>query len=197
MAGQIGLGIAILAELGVATGLFLVEIWAIGALLDEIGEAWKPVLDNGETIATAIGLGTALLVGIGVVTAALGMATVATAGALPLAIGLGTAILVELSAAFVLFVESLIDVSNKLSDDLHPALSDLNEILPELTIEMENFIAFMTTFADLVVAYTMASSISDIASQTGFNSNTHFSTYFKKEMGITPFEYRNNFKNNI
>ncbi len=39
--------------------------------------------------------------------------------------------------------------------------------------------------------------ISDIASQIGFNSNTHFSTYFKKEMGITPVEYRNNFKNNI
>ena len=39
--------------------------------------------------------------------------------------------------------------------------------------------------------------ISDIASQIGFNSNTHFSTYFKKEIGITPFEYRSNFKNNI
>lgn len=40
-------------------------------------------------------------------------------------------------------------------------------------------------------------SILDIASQIGFNSNTHFSLYFKKELGITPFEYRNNFKNNI
>ncbi len=40
-------------------------------------------------------------------------------------------------------------------------------------------------------------SISDIASQIGFNSNTHFSTYFKKETGLSPFEYRNSFKNNI
>lgn len=40
-------------------------------------------------------------------------------------------------------------------------------------------------------------SISDIASQIGFNSNTHFSSYFKKELGVTPFEYRNSFKNNI
>ena len=160
MCGQIALGIAMLAELGVAAGLFIVEIWAIGKGLDEIGLAWQPVLDNGETIASAIGWGTLLLVGIGVVTAALGVASVATAGALPLAIGLGTAMLLELSAAFVLFVGSLVDVAKKLSDDLHPALDDLNEILPDLSIEMENFIGFMTEFAGYVVDYTKVSAIS-------------------------------------
>lgn len=40
-------------------------------------------------------------------------------------------------------------------------------------------------------------SISDIACQIGFNSNTHFSTYFKKETGLSPFEYKDSFKNNI
>lgn len=40
-------------------------------------------------------------------------------------------------------------------------------------------------------------SISEIASQTGFCSNTHFSTYFKKETKVSPFEYRNNFQNKI
>ena len=40
-------------------------------------------------------------------------------------------------------------------------------------------------------------SISDIASCIGFNSYTHFSSYLKKETGLSPFEYKNNFKNNI
>ncbi len=38
--------------------------------------------------------------------------------------------------------------------------------------------------------------ISEIASKTGFNSTTHFSSYFKKEMDMSPFEYRKIFKNN-
>ena len=161
--GQIAIGIAILAELGIAAGLFIIEIWAIGKGLDEVGKAWDPVLDNGEDIAAAIGLGTALLIGIGVVTAALGVATVATAGALPLAIGLGTALLVELSAAFIIFTESLIAVSDQLNDDLHPALSETSEILPTLTDNMSQFTDFMKDFASKVVEYTEASAISGIA----------------------------------
>lgn len=39
--------------------------------------------------------------------------------------------------------------------------------------------------------------LSQIAFATGFNSNTHFSNYFKKETEFTPFEYRNSFKNKI
>lgn len=157
---NVGIGTAILLELGVAAGLFIVEIWAIGKGLDEIGKAWQPVLDNGETIATGIGLGTALLVGIGVVTAALGAATVASAGLLPLAIGLGTALLVELTAATILFIESLVAVSNELGNNLAPALDDLNEKLPDLTTDMSDFVDFMCAFADEVVRYSKASAIS-------------------------------------
>jgi hypothetical protein len=62
------------------------------------------------------------LIGVGVVTAALGGATVATGGALPLAIGLGTALLVELSIAFESLVDSLTDTADQLTDELHPAL---------------------------------------------------------------------------
>ena len=160
---NIALGTAILAELGVATGLFLVEIWAIGKGLDEIGIAWEPVLNNGERIATAIGVGTGLLVGIGVVTAALGAATVASAGLLPLAIGLGTALLVELAAAFILFVESLIAVADELNYRLDPPLMALNEKLPGLASNMSDFVDFMTEFAGQVVRYTEVSAIAGLS----------------------------------
>lgn len=160
---NIALGTAILAELGIAAGLFIIEIWAIGKGLDEIGKAWQPVLDNGDTIAKGIGLGTALLVGIGVVTAALGAATVASAGLLPLAIGLGTAILVELAAAFILFTESLVAVADELSNNLSPSLVGLNEKLPTLSTNMSNFVDFMTEFAGHVVRYTEASAVSGLA----------------------------------
>lgn len=151
---NIGIGTLILLELGVAAALFLAEIWGIGKALDEIGQAWQPVLDNGETIATGIGLGTALLVGIGVVTAALGVATVATAGLLPVAIGLGTAILVELAVAFVAFTESLIAVADEINNNLSPALRRLNPKLPVLKSDMYDFTVYMTDFAEAVSSYT-------------------------------------------
>ena len=160
---NIGIGTAILAELGVAAGLFIVEIWAIGKGLDEIGKAWQPVLNNGETIATGIGIGTGLLVGIGVVTAALGAATVASAGLLPVAIGLGTTILVELAAAFILFNESLVNVADELNYKLAPSLRGLNEKVPTLTSDMSSFVDFMGDFAGEVVDYTKHSAIAGLS----------------------------------
>lgn len=151
---NIGIGTAILLELGVAAGLFIIEVWAIGKGLDEIGQAWQPVLDNGETIAAGIGLSTALLVGIGVVTAALGAATVASVGLLPIAVGLGTAILVELAAAFVLFTESLVAVADELNFNLAPSLRSLNGTLPQLTEDMSDFVDFMSAFAGEIGSYT-------------------------------------------
>lgn len=153
VAVNVGIGTAILLELGVATGLFIAEIWAIGKGLDEVGKAWQPVLGNGETVATGIGLGTALLVGIGVVTAALGTATVASAGALPIAISLGTAILVELSAAFVLFTDGIVAVADELSNNLAPSLSSLNEKLPTLKTDTHNFTSYMSDLAEEIADY--------------------------------------------
>ena len=151
---NIGIGTAILLELSIAAGLFLVEIWAIGTGLDQVGQAWEPVIANAPTIETAIITGTTLLVAIGVATAALGMATVASAGLLPVAIGLGTAILVELAAAFVLFTESLVAVTDEISDNLSPALSRLNPKLPKLKSDMEDFTEYMTELADEISSYS-------------------------------------------
>ena len=39
--------------------------------------------------------------------------------------------------------------------------------------------------------------LAHIATKVGFNSNTHFSNSFKRETKLTPFEFRNNFKNKI
>ena len=164
MVGQMALGVAMLALMGAATLLFIAEIWAIGKGLEQVGIAWQPVLNNGGTIAIGIGIGTGLLIGIGVVTAALGVATVASAGALPVAIGLGTGMLVLLAEAFILFVDSLIDVADQLSKDLHPALDDLNDILPDLSDNMEDFTDYMKFFAGQVVDYTKSNAISGFQS---------------------------------
>lgn len=160
---QIAIGIAVLVEIGVAAALFIAEIWAIGYGLAKIGEAWGPVMEDGDAIAAEIGIGTGLLVGIGIATAALGSATVASAGALPLAIGLGTALLVELAAAFVVFTNSLVKVANQLTNKLHPALSEAVAILPGLADEMDDLTSFMSGFAKNVVAFTKANVISGIA----------------------------------
>ena len=154
IAVNIGLGTAILLELGVATGLFLVEIWAVGKGLDEIGQAWQPVLDNGEQIVTAIGVGTGLLVAVGAATAALGAVTIGTAGLLPAAIAVGTAILAEMALACIALVESLKNVANELNFNLAPALRDLNGTLPQLTEDMSDFVDFMTIFAGEISSYT-------------------------------------------
>ena len=161
---NLALGVAMLVLIDVAATLFLGEILLIGILLDEIGKAWQPVLDNGEAIATSVGIGTALLVGIGLVAALLGVASVVGYGVIPVAIALGTAMLVELGTAFVAFSDSLTTVGKKLSEELHPALDDANEILPELATNMHNFTTFMGGFAIEVVRYSTTSAISGIAS---------------------------------
>ena len=161
---NLGVGIAMLVEISVATDIFIGEIALIGKLLDKVGQAWKPVISNAPAIKTGIKTGTALLVAIGGVTAALGVATVATAGTIPVAIGIGTALLVELAGATIAFCNSLSDVADEMNDRLHPSLLQLNTKLPTLTTNMSNFVDFMSGFAGEVVRYTKADAISGIAS---------------------------------
>lgn len=167
VAVNIGIGMAILAEMSLAADLFIVEIVLIGELLQQVDTAWTPVINDGENIKLGIATATALLVGIGVVCAALGAVTVASAGALPLAIGLGTALLIEVSAATQLFIDQIVDVAGKLNNDLAPELEDLNEKLPGLSDDMADYTSFMTTFCLEVVALTTVQSISGIATTIG------------------------------
>ena len=85
-------------------------------MLRKIGEAWQPVLDNGGTIAIAIGIGTGILVAVGLATYGLGTLGAPIAGQ----IGIGIGILAELSIAADLFLAE-IWVVGKLLDEIGKA----------------------------------------------------------------------------
>lgn len=159
----IGLGTLMLLELGVATLLFVAEIVVIGKALDEVRKAWSPVLDDGDRVKRAIANGTALLIAIGVVSAALGAASIATVGLLPLAIALGTAMLIQLRDATIEFIESLVKVAKQLNENLQPELRKLNEKLPTLTSDLKNYIELMKTFAGHTVEFTKASAVASFS----------------------------------
>ncbi len=159
----IGLGTVMLLELGIATGLFITEIWAIGEGLNKINEAWQPVLNNGENIERAIAEGTKLLIAIGVVSAALGAASVASVGLLPLAINLGTKMLDKITDATIKFIDSLAKVAEQLIKKLSPALKNLNKDMPELNTNLKNYIEFMKIFAGYSVAFTKESAVAGFA----------------------------------
>lgn len=163
LAKNLALGLVILAEVAAATVLFVKAVRVVGDELVRVGEAWQPVIDNGATIAAGIALGTALLVGVGGATYALGTVTIASGGTIPLAIGAGTAMLVLLSKATKLFIKSLTEVAKQLTKDLAPELDKLNAKMPTLNAGMENFTNFMIKFAGQFVTYSASSAVSGIA----------------------------------
>lgn len=100
LAQSLGWGLVVVAEVAAAAVLIVGAIAILGVELDQVGKAWEPVIENGETVATAIFLGTNLLIGVGLAAYALGTGGVAIATN----VGLGTAILLELGVATGLFV---------------------------------------------------------------------------------------------
>jgi hypothetical protein len=97
---NLALGIVIVAEVAAAALLITGAIILLGMGLEQVGIAWQPVIDNGGTIAAAMGIGVGILAAIGVVTALLG--SVGTP--LIVNIALGTAILALLGVATGLFL---------------------------------------------------------------------------------------------
>ena len=163
VAAAIAIGTGMLLLIGAAAILFLAEIKLVGESLEKIDKAWQPVLDKGENIEYAIAKGTELLVAIGVVCAALGVASVASVGLLPLAIALGTGLLIELKVAFVEFTDNMVVVANQLAKKLHPALDNMVDILPDLGDNMSDFTDFMSDFAKESVKFSTSNAIAGIA----------------------------------
>lgn len=100
LAKNLGLGVAIIAEIAASAIIFVGAIAIIGYELEEVGKAWEPVINNGPTIAIAIGTGTGILVAVGLATYGLG--TLGATAAIN--IGIGTGILAELGIATGLFL---------------------------------------------------------------------------------------------
>ena len=159
----IAAGTGMLLEIGGAAVAFLKELEIVGDALMDIYDEWKPVLDNGEDIEQAIDTGTSLLTAIGVVAAALGVARVASFGAIDLAIDAGTGMLKKLAKAFGDFCDNLSDVSDDITDTLAPALEKVNVVLPSVKDDMGDFVRFMTAFAGDMVIYAGSSAIAGIA----------------------------------
>ena len=160
---NMAMGTAVLVEVGIAALIFVGEIWLIGKALQKVIDAWSPVLANGDTAVSAIALGTGLLVGVGLVTGALGVATAGTFGLLPLAIGLGTAMLVGITAATITFINELAKIATQLINVLAPEMTALNAVMPELSSGTEDFTKYMVQFATAMAAYAGSSVVSGIS----------------------------------
>ncbi len=156
-------GALMLAELELVALEFIIGIQAIGVGLGQILIAWAPVLANGNTVAQAILWGTALLVSIGGASAALGVASIASVGLLPLAIALGTKMLQQLTNAVIDFIRHLSNISRELTENLAPQLKRLNSHLPETNENLKRYIDFMKEFAGYTVDFTKASAVSGFA----------------------------------
>ena len=154
LATNIAIGTAILAEVGAAAVLFEAEVWAVGTGLDKIQQAWAPVTENAPAVKTALIAGTALLVAVGAATAAIGIATTATGGTIPIAIGIGTAVLVECAVAFVALTDSISSVADELTGKLYPSLKNLNSKLPSIKTGMSSLTGYLKDFAGELSSYT-------------------------------------------
>lgn len=104
LAKNLGLAIVVIGEVIIACGLFIGGILGIGFLLKQLPEQWQPVIDNGETVATALGIGTILLGAVGTACYFLGKATTESGGTIAADIGIGAAVLLEIGGALALFL---------------------------------------------------------------------------------------------
>lgn len=131
---NLGLGVAIVAEISAAAILFTGAIAVLGNEMKAVGEAWQPVIDNAKTVAEGIGLGTVTLAAVGAGAAALG-----SFGGVSLAanIGIGTGILAEVGAAAVLYEAEIWAIGtglDKIQQAWNPVNNNGSEIAKDIGI---------------------------------------------------------------
>lgn len=158
----IGVGTGVLAEISGATILFTAAINEVGKQLNNIAITWQPVIDNGDTVKTALSEGSKLLTAVGLATAAIGALSIVGVGALPLAIGAGTAMLKEVSKATGDFIEHLTDVGKKLNNKLTPELDKVNNNAPTIKSGLRNYKTFLKEFGDIILNTTKVSAIAGL-----------------------------------
>ena len=129
---NLGLGVAIVAEISAAAILFTGAIAVLGNEMKAVGEAWQPVIDNAKTVAEGIGLGTVTLAAVGAGAAALG-----SFGGVSLAanIGIGTGILAEVGAAAVLYEAEIWVIGTGL-DKIQQAWKPVNDNGSEIAADI-------------------------------------------------------------
>lgn len=114
---NLGLGIAVIAEVALSAMLIVGAIYVLGKELNAVAKAWKPIVGkngSGDTVLKALGAGALLLGAVGLATYALGEVTVKSGGKVALAIGVGTAVLVEIGVATGLFLIEVETVGSEL-----------------------------------------------------------------------------------
>ena len=120
---NLGLGIAVIAEVALSAMLIVGAIYVLGKELNAVAKAWEPTVGkngSGDTVLKALGAGALLLGAVGLATYALGEVTVKSGGKVALAIGVGTAVLVEIGAATGLFLIEVETVGSELKKIENP-----------------------------------------------------------------------------
>ena len=167
LAKNLGMGLLIISEVATAAILVTGAIWVLGKELEQVGIAWQPVINNGTTVATAMGIGIGILVGIGVVTNLLGQ-NGGTQIIVPIA--LGTAILLEIGVATGLFIAEIWAIGeglNKINEAWQPVFENGDSIISAIGLGTLTLVGIGTAAGLLGVATTATGGLLPLAIALG------------------------------
>lgn len=151
------LGTAILLGVGGATILFAKEITSLGNNLAKVGEAWNPVIANGDAVTSGLLNGVSYIVGFAALSGILGLLLTTPAGmAAGVAIGVGALVLLGITSATVSFVNKVADLGNAFAGRLAPALARVNAVMPSANTHFTNFTHYLKGFADNMGSFTLS-----------------------------------------